>query len=182
VLCTLAAYAFARYAFIGSNIFALVLARLMIMPDVLIGELSHHEPHGHHRHHPGDRAAVRRVGVRHLFYRTFKTVPKGSMTPRGSKAQRRCRCCLVYVPLAKPIYVAYGLVSVSYHWNNFLWPLIVTSSVGRARSPSGCRCSRQATRASTGGDLRRHLDDPHRCCLGSAVPAPVRGKLHARGN
>jgi len=35
----------------------------------------------------------------------------------------------VYVPLAKPVYLAYGLVSVSYHWNNFLWPLIVTNSV-----------------------------------------------------
>ena len=33
------------------------------------------------------------------------------------------------MPLAKPIYLAYGLVSVSYHWNNFLWPLIVTNSV-----------------------------------------------------
>lgn len=35
----------------------------------------------------------------------------------------------VYVPLAKPTYVAYGLVSVSYHWNNFLWPLIISNSV-----------------------------------------------------
>jgi sn-glycerol 3-phosphate transport system permease protein len=35
----------------------------------------------------------------------------------------------VYVPLAKPIYLAYGLVSVSWHWNNFLWPLIITNSV-----------------------------------------------------
>ena len=35
----------------------------------------------------------------------------------------------VYVPLAKPTYVAYGLVSVSYHWNNFLWPLVITNSV-----------------------------------------------------
>ena len=33
------------------------------------------------------------------------------------------------MPLARPIYLAYGLVSVSYHWNNFLWPLIVTNSV-----------------------------------------------------
>jgi sn-glycerol 3-phosphate transport system permease protein len=31
--------------------------------------------------------------------------------------------------LAKPTYIAYGLVSVSYHWNNFLWPLIITNSV-----------------------------------------------------
>ena len=34
----------------------------------------------------------------------------------------------VYVPLAKPTYLAYALVSVSTHWNNFLWPLIVTNS------------------------------------------------------
>jgi sn-glycerol 3-phosphate transport system permease protein len=33
------------------------------------------------------------------------------------------------VPLAKPVYLAYGLVSVSWHWNNFLWPLIITNSV-----------------------------------------------------
>ena len=31
--------------------------------------------------------------------------------------------------LARPIYIAFGLVSVSYHWNNFLWPLIITNSV-----------------------------------------------------
>ena len=35
----------------------------------------------------------------------------------------------VYVPLARPTLVAYALVSVSHHWNNFLWPLIITNSV-----------------------------------------------------
>src|SRR3546814_19182918 len=35
----------------------------------------------------------------------------------------------VYVPLAKPVYMAFGLVSVSHHWINLLWPLIVTNSV-----------------------------------------------------
>jgi sn-glycerol 3-phosphate transport system permease protein len=34
----------------------------------------------------------------------------------------------VYVPSAKTAYISFGLVSVSYHWNNFLWPLIVTNS------------------------------------------------------
>ena len=34
----------------------------------------------------------------------------------------------VYVPAARPTYLAYALVSVSTHWNNFLWPLIVTNS------------------------------------------------------
>lgn len=37
VLCTLAAYAFARYAFAGKNVlFALVLVQLMVMPEILI--------------------------------------------------------------------------------------------------------------------------------------------------
>lgn len=35
----------------------------------------------------------------------------------------------IYVPNAKTAYLAFGMVSVSYHWNNFLWPLIVTNSV-----------------------------------------------------
>ena len=35
----------------------------------------------------------------------------------------------IYVPLSMPTFVAYGLVSVSFHWNNFLWPLIITNSV-----------------------------------------------------
>ena len=39
VLCTLAAYAFARFEFVGREIaFALVLVQLMIMPDVLLIE------------------------------------------------------------------------------------------------------------------------------------------------
>ena len=37
VLCTLAAYAFARYTFAGKNVlFALVLVQLMVMPEILI--------------------------------------------------------------------------------------------------------------------------------------------------
>ena len=35
----------------------------------------------------------------------------------------------IYFPLGRPVYMAFGLVAVSYHWNNFLWPLIVTNSV-----------------------------------------------------
>ena len=65
-----------------------------------------------------------------LLRQTFKTIPK-----ELEEAARVEGCKIfgvllrVYVPLAKPTYLAYGLVSVSYHWNNFLWPLIVTNSV-----------------------------------------------------
>lgn len=34
----------------------------------------------------------------------------------------------VYMPCAKPAYMSFAVISVSYHWNNYLWPLIVTKS------------------------------------------------------
>ena len=65
-----------------------------------------------------------------LLRQTFKTVPKElDEAARVEGANFLQVLWKVYVPLAKPVYVAYGLVSVSYHWNNFLWPLIVTNSV-----------------------------------------------------
>jgi sn-glycerol 3-phosphate transport system permease protein len=65
-----------------------------------------------------------------LLRQTFKTIPKElDEAARVEGANFLQILWKVYVPLAKPVYVAYGLVSVSYHWNNFLWPLIVTNSV-----------------------------------------------------
>jgi sn-glycerol 3-phosphate transport system permease protein len=65
-----------------------------------------------------------------LLRQTFKTVPKElDEAARVEGAGILEVLWKVYVPLARPVYVAYGLVSISYHWNNFLWPLIVTNSV-----------------------------------------------------
>ena len=133
VLGTLAAYAFARYEFPGSGVaFALVLAQLMIMPDVLLVE---------------NYKTMSKLGILDsipaialpyiasafgifLLRQTFKTVPKelddAARVEGAGPIQTLLR---VYVPLARPVYLAYGLVSVSFHWNNFLWPLIVTNSV-----------------------------------------------------
>ena len=133
VLVTLAGYAFARFEFRGRELaFALVLVQLMIMPDVLIVE---------------NYQTLRKLGLIDtllgiglpymasafgifLLRQTFKTVPR-----ELDEAARVEGCSFlgmlwrVYVPLAKPVYIAFALVSVSYHWNNFLWPLIVTNSV-----------------------------------------------------
>ncbi len=133
VLCTLAGFAFARFEFRGRGIaFALVLVQLMVMPEVLIVE---------------NYATMSRLGLVDtitaiglpymasafgifLLRQTFKQVPK-----ELEEAARIEGCSMlqilwkVYIPLARPTYVAYGLVSVSYHWNNFLWPLIITNSV-----------------------------------------------------
>ncbi|MEW9805655.1 carbohydrate ABC transporter permease [Mesorhizobium sp. ZMM04-5] len=132
VLCTLAGFAFARLEFPGKNIlFSLVLLQLMVMPDILIVR---------------NYAAMRTLGLVDtilaiglpyfasgfaifLLRQTFKTLPK-----ELDEAARVEGCNLlgllwrVYIPLAKPTMLAFGLVSVSHHWNNFIWPLIITSS------------------------------------------------------
>jgi sn-glycerol 3-phosphate transport system permease protein len=34
----------------------------------------------------------------------------------------------VYIPLTRPALVAFCIVSVTFHWNDFLWPLLVTNT------------------------------------------------------
>ena len=133
VLCTLAAYAFARYDFKGKGIaLALILMQLMIMPDVLVVE---------------NYTTMSKIGVLDstlaislpymasafgifLLRQTFKSVPKELEEAAAVEGANTLQVLWhVYVPLAKPTYAAYALVSISTHWNNFLWPLIVTNSV-----------------------------------------------------
>jgi len=133
VLCTLAAYAFARFDFAGRDLaFVLVLLQLMIMPDVLIVE--------NYRTMTGLRLVdtIPAIGLPYmasafgifLLRQAFKTVPRELDEAARVEGAGPLQVLLkVYVPLAKPVYIAYGLVSVSYHWNNFLWPLIITNSV-----------------------------------------------------
>ena len=133
VLCTLAAYAFARYEFVGrGTAFLLVLVQLMIMPDVLIVE------NYRTMNRLGLVDTIVAIGLPYmasafgifLLRQTFKTVPRElDEAARVEGAGALETLWRVYVPLARPVYVAYALVSVSYHWNNFLWPLIVTNSV-----------------------------------------------------
>lgn len=132
ILTTLAGFAFAQVQFPGKDIvFILVLMQLFILPEVLIVE---------------NYAMVSRLGLFDsimgvgmpymasafgifLMRQAFKGVPI-----ELHEAARIEGCSWfgilwrVYVPLARPTYLAYALVSVSTHWNNFLWPLIVTNS------------------------------------------------------
>ena len=133
VLVTLAAYAFARFDFPGRNVaFALVLVQLMVMPDVLIVE--------NYRTMTvlGIKDTILSIGLPYmasafgifLLRQTFKTVPRElDEAARVEGCSPLQTLWKVYVPLARPTYIAYALVSISYHWNNFLWPLIITNSV-----------------------------------------------------
>jgi sn-glycerol 3-phosphate transport system permease protein len=133
VLVTLAAYAFARFEFPGRQVlFALVLVQLMVMPDVLLVE-NYRTMTG-----LGLKDTILAIGLPYfasafgifLLRQAFKQVPKElDEAARVEGCSPLGTLWRVYVPLARPTYLAYALVSVSYHWNNFLWPLIITESV-----------------------------------------------------
>jgi sn-glycerol 3-phosphate transport system permease protein len=69
-------------------------------------------------------------------------------------------------------------VSVSCHWNNFLWPMIVTSSVEARPLTVGLK-------VFTSGD--QGIDWSITCAVAAAVrlpvvPASVHAECHARGD
>jgi len=133
VVATLAAYAFARYEFFGSNVaFSLVLVQLMVTPEILIVQ------------NYGTLAKMNMVdtivgiGLPYMAsaFGIFLLRQAFKSTPKELEEAARLEGCgtlgilmKVYVPLARPTYLAFGLVSISHHWNNFLWPLVITNSV-----------------------------------------------------
>jgi sn-glycerol 3-phosphate transport system permease protein len=134
VLSTLAAYAFARYEFPGKNVlFALVLVQLMIMPDILL--VANYKTMAA----LGLVDTLLAIGLPYfasafaifLLRQTFMGIPKElDEAARVEGASAMQILWRIYIPLARPVYTAFALVSVSFHWNNFLWPLIITNSVG----------------------------------------------------
>ena len=133
VFSTLAAYAFARFEFRGKNmLFALVLVQLMIMPDILLVE------NYKTMASMGLVDTLLAIGLPYfasafaifLLRQTFMGIPKElDEAARVEGAGPLQILWRVYVPLARPVYTAFALVSVSFHWNNFLWPVIITNSV-----------------------------------------------------
>ncbi|WP_163574221.1 carbohydrate ABC transporter permease [Halomonas faecis] len=133
VVCTLAGFAFARFPIPGKDfLFMLVLIQLFVFPEVLIVE-NYRIASG-----LGLVDTIAGIGLPYvasafgifLLRQTFKTIPRElEDAARVEGCSWMAVLLKVYVPLAKPTYLAYGLVSISHHWNNFLWPLVVTNSV-----------------------------------------------------
>lgn len=132
VTITLAGYAFARMKFAGKGLLLLiVLAQLMIPAGVLLVQ---------------NFATIRRLDL--FDTRLAMMIPYwgsafGTLLMRQSflgipyefeEAARIDGANLfhllrhVYVPLSLPAYVAFALVSISSHWNEFFWPFIITRS------------------------------------------------------
>ena len=129
---TLAGYAFARIDFYGKNfLFMLFLTQMMVSADVLIMP--------NYKFISSLGLADTKIGVILPFFasamgilmmlQTVKTIPyelEEAAKIDGCGMLRMITT--IYVPLLKPVYIAFGLVSASYQWNNFLWPLVMINS------------------------------------------------------
>ena len=133
VLGTLAAFAFARLSFPGRDVlFALLLLQLMISPSILL-VWNYREISWLHLANTIPAMGIPYLGSAFCIFllrQNFRTIPS-----ELDDAARLEGCSLlgrlwrVYVPLSRGTYIAFALVSVSYHWNDFLWPLVVSDSV-----------------------------------------------------
>ncbi len=132
VTVTMAAYAFARMKFVGREVLLfIILIQLMIPTGALLIQ---------------NFATVRAFNLvdTHvalmlpywgsafgtlLLRQAFRDVPyelEEAARVDGANWLQLIR--FVYVPNSIPTYVAFSLISISAHWNEFLWPFIVTRS------------------------------------------------------
>lgn len=128
----LAGYAFARLRFRGSGVlFHAFLLQLMLPPVVLlVPNLKTIATLGLYDHLAGIAApyAASAFGV-FLMRQTFRSIPRDfEDAARIDGAGILDLIRHVLLPLARPGIAAFAIVSIATHWNEFLWPLIATSS------------------------------------------------------
>jgi sn-glycerol 3-phosphate transport system permease protein len=137
VTITLAAYAFARLEFPGRDLlFRLFLIQLMVAPSSLILP---------------NFVTIRTLGLLNtrlgimipyfasafgtfLLRQAFRGVPRDLEDAAAIDGCNTFQTLWhVFIPLARPTLIAFSIVSVVYHYNEFLWPLIITDT-DRART------------------------------------------------
>ncbi|GGF50674.1 ABC transporter permease [Azorhizobium oxalatiphilum] len=141
VTITLAAYAFARQTFPGKNLlFTLFL--LQIMFPIYATFLTNF-------------VTVRELGLLNSLpamivpfvasgYGTFMLRQSFRQVPTELADAARLDGCghlgilwHVYLPLVKPTLIAFGIITVVTHWNDYMWPLLVNNSENVRTLPIG---------------------------------------------
>lgn len=132
VTVTLAAFAFAHYEFPGKRaLFYLVLLQLMIPTTALLAP---------------NFSTIRFLGLfdtrlaiaipyfgsafgTFLLRQLFLEIPRDLVDAGVMDGCRWWQLLRhIYLPPAVPTLIAFGLSSTAWHWNEFLWPLVITNS------------------------------------------------------
>lgn len=152
VTISLAAYAFARLKFPGRDfLFMFFLLQLMIPPQSIV------VPNYITIASLGLLDTKLAIGVVYFAsaYGTFLMRQAFRAIPRDMEDAAKIDGCgglksiyYVFLPLVKPSLIAFALVSVIYHWNEFFWPLIVTDTVRARPLTVGLAMLTQATEST----------------------------------
>lgn len=129
---SMAGYAFARLQFHGrETVFVLFLLQLLLPPAVLVvPNLGMITQLGLFDTLSGIAApyCASAFGV-FLMRQTFRSIPRDfEEAARIDGASRLQIVAHVLLPMARPGLAAFAVVSVTSHWNEFLWPLMAVSS------------------------------------------------------
>ena len=133
VTISLAGFALARLDFRGKDqIFFLFLTQLMVPATVLI--LPNYQTLvslGWLDSYQGMMAPyIASAFGTFLMRQAFKQVPKElEEAARSDGASWLQVLWHVFLPVTRAPLIAFSIVSITYHWNEFLWPLLITSSV-----------------------------------------------------
>ena len=133
VTVSLAGFALARMDFRGKDqIFFLFLTQLMVPATVLI--LPNYQTLvslGWLDTYQGMMAPyIASAFGTFLMRQAFKQVPKElEEAARSDGANWLQVLWYVFLPVTRAPLLAFSIVSITYHWNEFLWPLLITSSV-----------------------------------------------------
>lgn len=135
VFSAMAGYAFARLRFRGRDtFFTLFLLQLLLVPTLLIApNLTTIVSLGLYDHLAGIMAPyfASAFGT-FLMRQAFRAIPRDyeeAAMLDGASVFALIRHVLL--PLAFPSVVAFSIISVTFHWNEFLWPLMAVSSPDR---------------------------------------------------
>jgi len=152
VTISLAAYAFARLHFKGKNaLFLLFLVQMMIPAQSLI------VPNYMTLSSLRLLDTILSIGVVYfasaygvfLMRQAFKAVP---MVLEDAARMEGCGSLgfilRILLPLSKPSLIAFSLVSLTHHWNEFFWPIIVTDTPKSRPLTVGLAMLTQATESS----------------------------------
>lgn len=152
VTISLAAYAFARLKFRGRDIiFIFFLVQLLIPPQSIV------VPNYHTISSLKLLNTKLAIGLVYfasaygvfLMRQAFKAIPKEMEdSVRIDGGGGFTTIIHVFLPLAKPSLIAFAMVSISYHWNEFFWPLIVTDTKRARLLTVGLALLTQATESS----------------------------------
>jgi sn-glycerol 3-phosphate transport system permease protein len=132
ITVSLAGYAFARLRFrFRGTIFTLFLLQMLLPPAVLVvPNLQMITQLGLYDTLPGVMAPyfASAFGI-FLMRQTFQSLPRDFEDAAMVDGATRLQVIRhILLPLARPGLIAFAIVSVTSHWNEFLWPLMAISS------------------------------------------------------